>query len=176
MAKGKVSGRVRIYFAENPEQLSLEADVVDNGFNGELIGYHLNGQIRSKGQYANSIPIGVWEGRRKEDGTLSERITYEGGKVVSHSFYEPDGKEYMSEQQMWGVHRSIASNEDFVLTPEQDALLSAAEARYGAVRLLSPSQREAKGQAAEAQRRADKIARGLDPDCFVCDGSGNPQQ
>ncbi|MEN5068916.1 hypothetical protein [Stenotrophomonas sp. TWI1183] len=176
MAKGKVSGRVRIYFVENPEQLSLEADVVDNVFNGELIGYHLNGQVRSKGQYANSIPIGVWEGRRKEDGTLSERITYEGGKVVSHSFYEPDGTKYMSEQQMWDLHRSIASSDDFVLTPEQGALLSAAEARYGAVRLLSPSQREAKRQAEEAQRRADKIARGLDPDCFVCDGSGKPQQ
>lgn len=176
MANGKVSGRVRIYFAENPQQLSLEADLVDNGFNGELIGYHLNGQTKLKGQYANSMPIGVWEGHRQEDGTLSERITYEGGKVVSHSFYEPDGKEYLAEQQMWDLHRSIASSEDFVLTPEQDALLTEAEARYGAVRLLSPSQREAKSRAEDAQRRADKIARGLDPDCFVCDGSDKPQQ
>ncbi|MEE6229219.1 hypothetical protein [Stenotrophomonas maltophilia] len=176
MVNGKVNGRVRIYFAENPEQLSLEADVVDNGFNGELIGYHLNGQVRSKGQYANSVPIGVWEGYRKEDGTLSERITYERGKVVSHHFYEPDGKEYMSEQQMWDLHRSIASSDNFGLTPEQDALLSEAEARYGAVRLLSPSQREAKSQAEEVQRRADKIARGLDPDCFVCDGLDKQQQ
>lgn len=172
MDNGKVNGRIKIYFAENPEQPSVEADVVDNGFNGELIGYHLNGQVRSKGRYANSVPIGVWEGRRKEDGTLSERITYERGKVVSHSFYEPDGREYLSEQQMWGLHRSIASSDDFAMAPEQEALLSEAEARYGAVRLLSPSQRKAKSQAEEAQRRADKIARGLDPDCFVCDGSG----
>ncbi|HDS1187933.1 toxin-antitoxin system YwqK family antitoxin [Stenotrophomonas maltophilia] len=176
MEAGKVNGRVRIYFAENPEQLSMEADVVDNGFNGELVGYHLNGQIRSKGQYANSVPTGVWEGRRKEDGTLSERIKYEGGEAVSHLFYEPDGKAYLSQQQMWDLHRSIASSDDFLLTPEQDALLSEAEARYGADRLLSPSQVEAKLQAEEAQRRVDKIARGLDPNCFVCDGSDKPNQ
>ncbi|MEL6046733.1 hypothetical protein AAGG49_18835 [Stenotrophomonas maltophilia] len=174
MANGKVNGRIRIYFAENPEQLSLEADVVDNGFNGELIGYHLNGQVRSKGQYANSVPIGVWEGHRKEDGTLSERITYEGGKVVSHTYYQADGKEYLTEEQMWALHRSIASSDDFVLTPEQDALLSDAEKRYGAVRLLSPSQQEAKVKAEEAQRRAEKIARGLDPDCWACNGTSTP--
>lgn len=173
MASGKVNGRIRIYFAENPEQLSLEADVVDNGFNGELIGYHLNGQVRTKGHYASSIPTGVWEGYREEDGTVSERIAYEEGKVASHTYYQPDGKEYLTEEQMWAMHRSIASSDDFVLTPEQDVLLSEAEARYGAMRLLSPSQREAKAEAEEAQRRADKIARGLDPDCFVCDGSGN---
>ena len=173
MASGKVNGRIRIYFAENPEQLSLEADVVDNGFNGELIGYHLNGQIRTKGQYASSVPTGLWEGYREEDGTASERIAYEDGKVASHNYYQPDGKEYLMEQQMWALHRSIASSDDFVLTPEQDALLSEAEKRYGSERLLSPSQREAKAEAEEAQRRADKIARGLDPDCFVCDGSGN---
>lgn len=173
MANGKVDGRIRIYFAENPEQPSLEADVVDNGFNGELIGYHLNGQVRTMGQYANSVPTGVWEGYRKEDGTVSERITYEDGKVVAHAYYQPDGKEYLTEQQMWVLHRSIASSDDFVLTPEQDVLLSEAEKRYGSKRLLSPSQREAKAEAEEAQRRADKIARGLDPDCFVCDESGN---
>lgn len=173
MANGKVNGRIRIYFAENPEQLSLEADVADNGFNGELIGYHSNGRVRSKGRYANSVPIGVWEGYREEDSTVSERIVYEQGKVASHSYYQPDGKEYLTEQQMWAIHRSIASSDDFVLTPEQDLLLSEAEVRYDAVRLLSPSQRKAKAEAEEAQRRADKIARGLDPDCFVCDGSGN---
>ncbi|WP_164105337.1 toxin-antitoxin system YwqK family antitoxin [Stenotrophomonas maltophilia] len=172
MASGKVNGRIRIYFADNPEQLSLEADVVDNGFNGELVGYHLNGQVRTKGQYASSVPTGVWEGYR-EDGTVSERISYEDGKVASHTYYHPDGKEYLTEEQMWALHRSIAESDAFVLTPEQDLLLSEAEARYGAVRLLSPSQREAKAEAEEAQRRADKIALGLDPDCFVCDGSGN---
>jgi len=173
MASGKVNGRIKIYFAENPEQPSLEADVVDNGFNGELIGYHLNGQVKTKGQYASSVPTGVWEGYREEDGTVSERITYEDGKVTSHTYYQAYGKEYLTEAQMWALHRSIASSDDFVLTPEQDVLLSEAEKRYGAERLLSPSQLEAKAEAEEAQRRADKIARGLDPDCFVCDGSGN---
>ncbi len=173
MESGEVNGRIRIYFAENPEQLSLEADVVENGFNGELIGYHSNGKVRTKGQYANSVPTGMWEGYREEDGTVSERIVYEDGKVASHIYYQPDGKEYLTEEQMRALHRSIASGDDFVLTPEQDLLLSEAEARYGAMRLMSPSQREAKVKAEEAQRRADKIARGLHPDCFVCDGSDN---
>lgn len=173
MANGKVNGRIRIYFAQNPKQLSMEADVVDNGFNGELIGYHLNGRVRTKGQYTNSMPTGVWEGYREEDGSVSERIAYEDGKVASQTYYQPDGKEYLTEQQMWALHRSIASSDDFVLTPEQDALLSEAEKRYGSERLLSPSQRHAKVEAQDAQRRADKIARGLDPDCFVCDGSGD---
>ncbi|MBL8263106.1 MAG: hypothetical protein JNM58_11820 [Xanthomonadaceae bacterium] len=173
MANGKVNGRIRIYFAENPEQLSLEAEVFDNGLNGELIGYHLNGQVRTKGQYTSSVPTGLWEGYREEGGTVSERIVYENGKVASHSYYQPDGKEYLTEQQMWAIHRSISESDAFVLTPEQDLLLSEAETRYGAVRLLSPSQRKVKAEADEAERREDKIARGLDPDCFVCDGSGN---
>jgi hypothetical protein len=173
MTAGRVDGRVQVYFGDNPEQLSLEADVVNNGYDGELIGYHPSGKISVKGHHSTSLPTGVWETYREEDGTVSERVTYEAGKVVSQRLYEPNGKEYLTEEQMWALHRSIAESDDFVLTPEQKVLLSEAEKRYGAVRLLSPSQREAKLQAEEEQRRADKIARGLDPDCFVCDGSGN---
>lgn len=67
MAKGKVSGRVRIYFVENPEQLSLEADVVDNVFNGELIGSseragQVEGAVRQ--QHSDRRLGGPSEGRR----------------------------------------------------------------------------------------------------------------
>jgi hypothetical protein len=171
MKEGRVDGRVQVYFGDSPEQLSLEADMANSTYNGELIGYHPSGKVSVKGQNSSGVPTGVWETYREEDGTVSERVMYEAGKVVSQSLYEPDGKEYLTEEQMWALHRSIASSDDFALTPEQEVLLSEAEKRYGAVRLLSPSQLEAKLQAEDAQRRADKIARGLDPDCFVCDGS-----
>lgn len=171
MKDGRVDGRVQIYFADNPDQLAVEADMADNGYDGEWIGYHPNGKVSGKRHYAKSVPTGVWETYWEENGAVSERVTYEAGKEVSYANFLQDGTQYLTQPQMWALHRSISESDDFVLTPEQDVLLSEAEKRYGAVRLLSPSQREAKLQAEEAERRADKIARGLDPDCFVCDGS-----
>jgi len=171
MKDGRVDGRVQVYFGDDPKQLSMEADMANGGYDGDVTGYHHNGKVSAKGHYLNNVPAGVWETYREEDGTISERVQYEAGKVVSQNLYQPDGKEYLSEEQMWALHRSIASSDDFTLTPDQEVLLSEAEKRYGAIRLLSPSQQKAKLQAEDEKRRADKIARGLDPDCFVCDGS-----
>ena len=157
MKDGRVEGRARVYYGDNPEQLSLEADMANSRYNGELVGYYPSGKTKAKGRNLNSAPDGVWEVYREEDGTVSERVTYEAGKITSRHLYEADGKEYLSEQQMWDLHRVIASDDNFVLTPEQDALLTDAEARYGAVRLLTPSQRAAKIEA-EAAGRAPEVA------------------
>lgn len=171
MQNGRVEGPIKIYFAEKPGQLSYQATAVNNGLEGEAISYYLNGQVKVKANFKGSVPVGLWEAYWEENGAVSERGLYEGGKLVSQTHYLQDGTEYLTEPEMWALHRSISQSDDFTLTPKQEVLLTEAEKRYNAVRLLTPAQREAKYQAEQESIRADKIARGLDPDCWVCDGS-----
>lgn len=171
MKDGKVNGRIQIYFADNPKQLSYEAAAVDSALEGEAIAYYPDGKVKTKGSFKGSVPIGVWEAYWEQNAAVSERVMYESGKVVSQARYLQDGTEYLTEPEMWALHRSISESDDFTLTPKQDVLLAEAEKRYGSIRLKTPSQREAASKARQEAIRASKLARGLDPDCWVCDGS-----
>lgn len=171
MKDGKVNGPIRIYYADNPKQVSYEATAVNSALEGEARSYYPSGKVKVKSVFKGSVPEGLWEAYWEETGTVSERMLYRGGLIESASYYLQDGKEYMQEPEMRALHRSISASDDFVLTPRQAVLLEEAEQRTGAIRPLSPSASNARYQAEQERIRADKIARGLDPNCWVCDGS-----